>query len=125
MSGRRASFIMWLATLSLVAGVLTVALAHNGSEAASATHPPRAYLPLVACDSCTNTSPSPTPTATPTRVAAQTWYTSSHHSAQYYYCDLDDGWRNLSPVYIRSYPSEAALLAVWGGQRTKHPDSKC
>lgn len=66
----------------------------------------------------------PTPTvASP--VGQMTWYTSSHSSAQYYYCELDPQWKSLSPAYLRSYPSEAALLAVWAGTRVKFHSSKC
>lgn len=54
-----------------------------------------------------------------------TWYTSSHFSAQYYYCKLDPQWKSLSPAYLRSYPSEAGLLTEWGGTRVKFHSSKC
>lgn len=67
-----------------------------------------------------------TPTAPPTPVpTAHTWYTSAASNATYYYCDLDPGWKTLSPANLRSYPSEAALNAAWGASRVKHPASKC
>lgn len=68
------------------------------------------------------------PTATPTQAApvgGLKWYTSSHGSAQYYYCELDSGWKSLSQNYLKTYPSESALLAEWAGQRVKHHSSKC
>ncbi len=66
----------------------------------------------------------PMPTAT-SPAGQMTWYTSSHSSAQYYYCELDPQWKSLSPVYLRSYPSEAELLAVWAGTRVKFHSSEC
>ncbi len=65
-------------------------------------------------DACVEPPPAPsqpTPTAT--------------SPAQYYYCELDPQWKSLSPAYLRSYPSEAALLAAWAGTRVKFHSSKC
>ncbi len=78
-------------------------------------------------DACVGPSALPTqPMPTATSPAGQmTWYTSGHSSAQYYYCELDPQWKSLSPAYLRSYPSEAALLAVWAGTRVKFHSSKC
>jgi len=73
-------------------------------------------------DACLE-SPSPPSQSTPTGPMA--WYTSSHPSAQYYYCELDPQWKSLTPAYLRSYPSEAALLAVWAGTRVKFHSSQC
>ncbi|MCC6382467.1 MAG: hypothetical protein IT304_08150 [Dehalococcoidia bacterium] len=77
------------------------------------------------------TLPPPTPTRAPSPTAQEpattghTWYTSVAPSARYYYCDLDDGWKDLSPRNLRSYPSEADLRAAWGDTRTKHQKSRC
>lgn len=75
------------------------------------------------------TAPSPTVSASPTAVPATDnngpWYTSSYASSTYYYCAADPGWRGLSPTYLLSYPTEAALLADWGGRRVKHPYAGC
>lgn len=38
------------------------------------------------------------------------WYVSSHWSSQYYYCEESDGWKGLSPTYLRVYTSEVALV---------------
>lgn len=71
----------------------------------------------------------PTYTPVPPTVAltsdGHTWYTSAANNAQYYYCDLDDGWKTLSQSNLRKYDSEAALKDAFGRSRTKHPDSKC
>lgn len=117
MRRRRAVLLAWAVALPLAAIILSAAIA-SGNDA---DLQPRAFAPALACDSCA-------PAATPTQTASPgptAWYTSSHFSAMYYYCSLDDGWRNLSPQYLRQYPTEAALLADWSGRRTKHPDSKC
>ncbi len=82
---------------------------------------------LWADDACVEVPALPTqpmPTAT-SPVGQMTWYTSSHSSAQYYYCELDPQWKSLSPAYLRSYPSEVALLAEWGKTRVKYHSSKC
>lgn len=101
------------------------------TEAASA--PTATRTPTTAAATATPVPPTPVPptatsvppTATPATDAKGPWYTSSHHSADYYYCAADDGWRGLSATYLKQYPSEAALLAVWGGSRVKHPESVC
>lgn len=76
-----------------------------------------------------STPSSPTNTPVPPTVAltsdGHTWYTSAANNAQYYYCDLDDGWQTLSQSNLRKYDSEAALRDAFGRSRTKHPDSKC
>lgn len=122
MRTRVAAVIAWMVAIPVAAVILAVAVSHGGpaTNAQSGSLAKRASLPMVACDSC-----GPTPTPTPTPRPAVKWYTSSHPTARYYYCELDDGWRNLSPTYLREYPSEEALLAEWAGRRVKHPDSKC
>ena len=101
----------------------------------------RATAPLLAADSAsaptaatTNTptqppataTPPTTPTATPTTAGTRgPWYTSSFSTATYYYCAADPGWRSLNATYLRSYATEAELLAVWGSSRTKHPYPGC
>ena len=86
--------------------------------------PPSAPAPPVFAPPEAGTSPTATPTVS-APIGGMTWYTSSHGSAQYYYCQLDSGWKSLSPTYLRSYASEAALLAGWAGSRVKHHSSKC
>jgi hypothetical protein len=57
-------------------------------------------------------------------MGAHTWYTSKAASARYYYCDLDEGWKSLSPSNLRAFPSVEDLLANFPN-RTKSPASKC
>jgi LysM repeat protein len=84
------------------------------------------------------TSPSPTPTSTPLPTATPTpsptptiapgeraWLTSSEETAKYYYCDLDDGWRDIPAEKLLAFDSEQQLLAIWGRFRTRAPDSVC
>ncbi len=87
-------------------------------------------LPAIPCGNAGSPTPPvgpfvpPVGTSTPA-PSAHVWYTSSYATAVYYYCDLDDGWRGLSLSYLKSYPSEQGLLAVWAGKRAKYPQSKC
>ncbi|MBI4160427.1 MAG: hypothetical protein HY506_00790 [Candidatus Yanofskybacteria bacterium] len=58
-------------------------------------------------------APSMTPTTTPELSMSPTahiYYTSSYSTAKYYYCDTDSDWKNLSANYLKSYPSESAIL---------------
>ncbi len=47
----------------------------------------------------------------------RTFYTSSHSTAKYYYCDTDPGWKSLSTTNLRSFSSESALLASYHASR--------
>lgn len=84
--------------------------------------------PSRPASTATPTTAAPTPTASragATVAAQHTWYTSAAGNARYYYCDMDRGWKDLSPTNLRSYQTEAELRAAWGEARTKHPQSKC
>lgn len=89
--------------------------------------------PAATPTSTGNSTPTPVPpllatavpTASLTGTDGHTWYTSAASNATRYYCDLDSEWKTLSPANLRSYPSEAALKAVWGASRTKSPSSHC
>lgn len=107
------------ATLPAPTQAASAPTATRTSTTAAATATPMPPTPVPP------TATSVPPTATPATDAKGPWYTSSHHSADYYYCAADDGWRGLSPSYLQEYPSEAALLAVWAGRRVKHPESVC
>lgn len=52
-----------------------------------------------------------------------TFYTSSHSSAKYYYCDTDPGWQSLSTANLRSFSSEADLRNAFSS-RTLHEPCK-
>jgi hypothetical protein len=53
----------------------------------------------------------------------RTFYTSSHSSAKYYYCDTDSQWKSLSASNLKSFSSETALLASYPS-RTLHEPCK-
>lgn len=72
---------------------------------------------------CSTVSPTPPPTADPAPASGHTFYLSSYKTAKYYYCDTDDGWKNLDPKYLKSYPSEAEALKAYPG-RTLHEPCK-
>lgn len=58
-----------------------------------------------------------------TEGGGRTFYTSSHSSAKYYYCDSDLGWKSLSASNLKSFSSETALLASYPS-RTLHEPCK-
>lgn len=64
-------------------------------------------------DSGSSATPLPATTPTPSLSPATShlFYTSSHWKAKYYYCDTDDGWKNLSATYLKTFSSEQELLA--------------
>lgn len=61
--------------------------------------------------------------AVPVTPTAQNWYTSAAANARYYYCEADGV--EIAAKNRRDYPTEQALLAEWGGRRSKWPQSKC
>ncbi|MEK7554437.1 MAG: thermonuclease family protein [Patescibacteria group bacterium] len=67
-----------------------------------------AKLGLWADDACIEESSNPPPPAA--QPGGHTFYTSSYYSAKFYYCDTDDGWKGLSPKYLKSFLSAEALL---------------
>jgi hypothetical protein len=77
--------------------------------------------PKVATATIVTTPSSPPPTSTPTQSAqpkptqlgSHTFYLSTYYTSKYYYCDTDPGWQSLSKHYLKSYPSEQALLAAY------------
>jgi micrococcal nuclease len=49
------------------------------------------------------------------------FYTSSHSSARFYYCDTDPQWEGLSKSYLKSFPSENALLTAYPSRALHEP----
>ena len=69
-----------------------------------------------------SSAPAPeAPRPVPPPAAAHTWYTSSATNATTYYCDDDPEWQQLSPRNLQSFPSVAALLAVYPGKHLHRP----
>lgn len=64
--------------------------------------------------SATQSKPAPA-----TQSSGHVFYLSTYYTAKYYYCDTDPGWKSLSSQYLKSYPSEQALLAAYPS-RTLH-----
>jgi endonuclease YncB( thermonuclease family) len=79
-----------------------------------------AQLGLWSPNTCNgDTTSSNTSTQTQTNSPATTqssggkYYTSSHYSSKYWYPEVCDGWKSLSPSYLKSYATLEALLAVY------------
>jgi endonuclease YncB( thermonuclease family) len=76
----------------------------------------------TACADVTS-APAENPATVPTSGGGHMFYTSSHHSAKFYYCDTDPGWEGLSKSYLKSFTSEGTLLASYPS-RTLHEPCK-
>lgn len=50
-----------------------------------------------------------------------TFYTSSYHTATFYYCDTDETWKGLKPEYLKSFFSENELLKAYPTRRLHEP----
>ncbi|OIO30850.1 hypothetical protein AUJ77_01750 [Candidatus Nomurabacteria bacterium CG1_02_43_90] len=74
------------------------------------------------CDSTVTTSSTSTSTTT-TSPSGHIFYLSTYYSSKLYYCDTDDGWKSLSPNYLKSYSSEQSLLTAYPS-RTLHEPCK-
>ena len=53
---------------------------------------------------------------TPTAGASAAYYTSSYHTAKYWYAATCSGWQSLSKAYLEEYPTLEALLAKYPGR---------
>jgi hypothetical protein len=82
-----------------------------------------AHVGLWSPNTCNGdtTSHTPTPIAAATTQASGKFYTSSYHTAKYYYPNSCDGWKSLSPSYLKSFDSLEALLAAYSS-RVKSPE---
>ena len=58
---------------------------------------------------------APAPQAT-TVDASPAYYTSSYHTATYWYPTSCAGWHSLSKAYLEEYPTLEALLAKYPGR---------
>ena len=57
-------------------------------------------------------APAPAPRAT-TADASPAYYTSSYHTAKYWYPASCSGWQSLSKAYLEAFPTLEALLATY------------
>jgi hypothetical protein len=60
--------------------------------------------------------PSPAPQVTTTADASAAYYTSSYHTAKYWYPASCSGWQSLSKAYLEAFPTLEALLAKYPGR---------
>ena len=67
--------------------------------------PPTTSLPVQ--------SAPPLPQAITTADASAAYYTSSYHTAKYWYPASCSGWQNLSKAYLETFPTLEALLAKY------------
>ena len=58
---------------------------------------------------------APAPQAA-TTDALPTYYTSSYHTAKYWYPASCSGWQSLSKAYLEAFPTLDALLAKYPGR---------
>jgi hypothetical protein len=65
-------------------------------------------------------SAPPLPQAATTADVSSTYYTSSYHTAKYWYPASCSGWQSLSKAYLEAFPTLDALLAKYPG-RTESP----
>src|SRR5208337_4846249 len=65
-------------------------------------------------------SAPPLPHATTTVDASPAYYTSSYHTAKYWYPASCSGWQSLSKAYLETFPTLEALLAKYPS-RTESP----
>ena len=56
------------------------------------------------------------PPASTTANASPAYYTSSYHTAQYWYPASCSGWQSLSKAYLETFPTLDALLAKYPGR---------
>ena len=76
------------------------------------------------CDgSLSISSTTNTPVPATTSPSGHTFYLSTYYTSKLYYCDTDDGWKSLSPNYLKSYISEQELLTAYPS-RTLHEACK-
>jgi micrococcal nuclease len=80
------------------------------------------WNPAACAGATTEAAARPAP-APPLQTAGggHTFYTSSHSSAKFYYCDTDPQWEGLSKRYLKSFPSENALLTSYPSRALHEP----
>jgi hypothetical protein len=59
---------------------------------------------------------APAPQAATTAEASPGFYTSSYHTAKYWYPASCAGWHTLSKAYLKTFPTLEALLAKYPGR---------
>jgi endonuclease YncB( thermonuclease family) len=67
------------------------------------------------------TPTTPNSVTTPTSPSGHIFYTSSHYSSKLYYCDTDKSWESLSKSYLKTFNSEAEVLAKYPTKTLNEP----
>jgi hypothetical protein len=93
----------------------------QGQPGAAASAPATTQPPASAPVTAPPPRPAPVATQPPAPTSSHTWYTSSASNSTTYYCDDDPDWRNLSPRNLQSFPTVAALLAVYPNKHLHRP----
>ncbi len=127
--GRLLAFILYAAPPdSADPSQLTVFAGLQDQKLLASALPPAVITPSAPSSPPTPAMLAPQPAASPATPdtsgaasSAHVWYTSAASNATAYYCDDDPDWRTLSPANLRSFPSVAALLAVYPGRRLHRP----
>jgi len=70
----------------------------------------------TASTSVQSVSASATQTTATAADASPTYYTSSYHTAKYWYPASCSGWQSLSKAYLEAFPTLDALLATYPGR---------
>jgi hypothetical protein len=93
-------------------------------EGVTATTPasvrPAAAATPASVQSVSVSAPAPQVTTTTADAAPAAYYTSSYHTAKYWYPASCSGWQSLSKAYLETFPTLEALLAKYPG-RTESP----
>ena len=87
-------------------------------EEVEGTTPTQTSTPVQSASAPVQAAPAPAPQVTTTTAAASAgaYYTSSYHTAKYWYPASCSGWQSLSKAYLEAFPRLDALLAKYPGR---------
>jgi hypothetical protein len=71
---------------------------------------------ILTTSASVQSAPAPLPQTTAAAEASEAYYTSSYHTATYWYPASCSGWQSLSKAYLEEYPTLEALLAKYPGR---------
>ena len=71
---------------------------------------------ILTTSATVQSAPAPVPQTAPTADASAAYYTSSYHTAKYWYPASCSGWHSLSKTYLETFPTLDALLAKYPGR---------
>ena len=87
-------------------------------EEVEGTTPTQTSTPVQSASAPLQAAPAPAPQVTTTTAAASAgaYYTSSYHTAKYWYPASCSGWQSLSKAYLDAFPTLEDLLAKYPGR---------